>query len=202
MKKLTAWTLFLAIYLSFIGPVAVSAQAVGKARDIKMAEVEQGLKFTLSNGVEGAETREVKPSAVTDPISESEAGKLLGRLPEIKSDPDDQAEFAKRLGTLPAPKTGEKIPVKFPATESQAPSQYGDAKKALSVIRFSPEGEIPLAPDLSVTFSHPMVAVTSQEEAAKYAPVEMTPQVDGRWRWLGTRTLMFDTGIKEQLIPL
>lgn len=193
MKKLTAWTLFLAIYLSFIGPVAVSAQAVGKARDIKMAEVEQGLKFTLSNGVEGAETREVKPSAVTDPISESEAGKLLGRLPEIKSDPDDQAEFAKRLGTLPAPKTGEKIPVKFPATESQAPSQYGDAKKALSVIRFSPEGEIPLAPDLSVTFSHPMVAVTSQEEAAKYAPVEMTPQVDGRWRWLGTRTLMFDT---------
>jgi len=193
MKKLTAWTLFLAIYLSFIGPVAVSAQAVGKARDIKMAEVEQGLKFTLSNGIEGAETREVKPSAVTDPISESEAGKLLGRLPEIKSDPDDQAEFAKRLGTLPAPKTGEKIPVKFPATESQAPSQYGDAKKALSVIRFSPEGEIPLAPDLSVTFSHPMVAVTSQEEAAKNAPVEMTPQVDGRWRWLGTRTLMFDT---------
>jgi len=193
MKKLTAWTLFLAIYLSFIGPVAVSAQAVGKARDIRMAEVEQGLKFTLSNGIEGAETREVKPSAVTDPIGESEAGKLLGRLPEIKSDPDDQADFAKRLGTLPAPKTGEKIPVKFPATESQAPSQYGDSKQALSVIRFSPEGEIPLAPDLSVTFSHPMVAVTSQEEAAKYAPVEMIPQVEGRWRWLGTRTLMFDT---------
>ena len=38
-----------------------------------------------------------------------------------------------------------------------------------------------------------MVAVTSQEEAAKYAPVELTPQVEGRWRWLGTKTLMFDT---------
>jgi len=44
-----------------------------------------------------------------------------------------------------------------------------------------------------VTFSQPMVAVTSQEEAAKYAPVELSPQVEGRWRWLGTRTLMFDT---------
>ncbi len=61
------------------------------------------------------------------------------------------------------------------------------------MIRFSPEGEIPLAPDLSVTFSQPMVAVTSQDEAAKYAPVELTPQVEGRWRWLGTKTLMFDT---------
>jgi hypothetical protein len=38
-----------------------------------------------------------------------------------------------------------------------------------------------------------MVAVTSQEEAAKYAPVELTPNVEGRWRWLGTKTLMFDT---------
>ena len=39
-----------------------------------------------------------------------------------------------------------------------------------------------------------MVAVTSQEEAAAVSrPVELTPQVEGRWRWLGTKTLMFDT---------
>ena len=38
-----------------------------------------------------------------------------------------------------------------------------------------------------------MVAVTSQEEAAKVVPVELTPQVEGKWRWLGTKTLMFDT---------
>src|SRR5689334_19868569 len=38
-----------------------------------------------------------------------------------------------------------------------------------------------------------MVAVTSQEQAAQYTPVELTPQVEGRWRWLGTKTLMFDT---------
>ena len=66
-------------------------------------------------------------------------------------------------------------------------------KQALEVVRFSPEGEISLAPDLSVTFSQPMVAVTSQEQAAQIVPVELTPQAEGKWRWLGTKTLMFDT---------
>src|SRR5439155_922166 len=56
-----------------------------------------------------------------------------------------------------------------------------------------PEGEVKLAPDLNITFSQPMVAVTSQQQAAEYAPVELSPQVEGRWRWLGTKTLMFDT---------
>ena len=36
----------------------------------------------------------------------------------------------------------------------------------LEVTRFAPEGEVALAPNLSVTFSQPMVAVSSQEEAA------------------------------------
>jgi hypothetical protein len=44
---------------------------------------------------------------------------LLGRLPAIKSDPDDRPDFAKRVGTLPAPKTGNKIPVKFPAADQR-----------------------------------------------------------------------------------
>ena len=63
----------------------------------------------------------------------------------------------------------------------------------LEVIRFSPEGEVKLAPDLNVTFSQPMVAVTSQEQAAQTVPVQLSPSVEGKWRWLGTKTLMFDT---------
>ncbi len=187
--------LFLTIYFSWVVPFGLTAKAqiIGKAMEAQTKDRPIGLQYRLSEGAEGSETREVQPPAATDPLSESESGKLLGRLPAIKSDPDDQAEFAKRLGTLPAPKTGEKIPVKFPATDQQGPPQYGDAKHALEVVRFSPEGEVSLAPDLNVTFSQPMVAVTSQEEAAKYAPVELSPQVEGRWRWLGTRTLMFDT---------
>jgi alpha-2-macroglobulin len=116
----------------------------------------------------------------------------LKRLPEIKPDPSDQTEFAKRLGTLRAPKTGKQIPVKFPSNEDRGTPKINPGT-TLDVIRYSPEGEVSLAPDLNVTFSQPMVAVTSQEQAAQYAPVELSPQVEGRWRWLGTKTLMFDT---------
>lgn len=195
MRKITAWLLFLTTYLSFIAPFSLTAHAqiLGKTMEQKLQNTPPGLTFRLSEGTAGAETRVVQPPAKTDPISDGEAGKVLGRLPAIKSDPDDKAEFAKRIGTLPAPKTGNRINVKFPADEQRGTPKIDGAKTPLEVVRFSPEGEVPLAPDLSVTFSQPMVAVTSQEEAAKFAPVELTPNVEGRWRWLGTKTLMFDT---------
>ena len=151
-----------------------------------------GLQFRLSEGVEGAEKREKPPLAKTDPLSSDAAAGLLKRVPDIKTAGDDQSDFSKRIGTLPAPKTGNKVPVKFPAdVPRQAPGV--DTSGQLQVIRYSPEGEVALAPDLNITFSHPMVAVTSQEQAARFMPVELSPQVEGNWRWLGTKTLMFDT---------
>src|SRR5205085_5123680 len=82
---------------------------------------------------------------------------------------------------------------KFPSDDMRGTPKIDTNGQTLQVVRYSPQGEIPLAPDLSVTFSQPMVAVTSQEQATQYAPVELSPQVEGRWRWLGTKTLMFDT---------
>jgi hypothetical protein len=161
--------------------------------ELRLRDVPSGLKFRLSEGVEGAEKREKPPLASTDPLSQGDATSLLKRIPEIKPDKDDQTEFAKRAGTLPAPKTGNRIPVKFPSDDQRGTPKIDTSGQTLQVLRFSPEGEINLAPDLSVTFSRPMVAVTSQEQAAQYAPVELSPQVEGRWRWLGTKTLMFDT---------
>ena len=195
MKKLVSWVLLLTIYLGYIAPVylTANAQVIGKAMNEKMKDVPDGLKFRLSEGVEGAEARVKQQLAATDPLSENDTNGLLKRIPEIKTATDDKTEFAKRIGTLPAPKTGNKIPVKFPSDEQRAVLNVNPSTDALQVIRYSPEGEIPLAPDLSVTFSQPMVAVTSQEEAAKYMPVELSPQVEGNWRWLGTKTLMFDT---------
>lgn len=167
-------------------------QNVGKVMDNKLQNAPPGLTFRLSEGQQGSETRVVQPPAKSDAISAEQSAALMKRLPSIKSDPSDQAEFAKRIGTLPAPKTGNRIPVKFPADEDRGTPKVVPGT-SLEVIRFSPAGEVPLAPDLSVTFSQPMVAVTSQEEAAKYVPVELSPNVEGRWRWLGTKTLMFDT---------
>src|SRR5690606_6342263 len=109
--------LIVLLYSSMLVPFAMTtnAQVIGRARDIKMEQTESGLKFRLSEGVEGAETRAVPEPAKSDILSTEAAGKLLNRLSAIKSDPDDRAEFAKRIGTLPAPKAGDKLPVKFPA---------------------------------------------------------------------------------------
>lgn len=197
MKKLVAWLLLVGIYLNLIAPLVPTANAQkvsGKTTKTNMnVNLPDGLQFRLSEGEEGAETREKQPLAETNPLSDGDTNSLLKRIPEIKPETDDQKDFNKRLGTLPAPKTGKTIPVKFPASEQINPTNIDQAKLPLEVIRFSPEGEVPLAPDLNVTFSQPMVAVTSQEEAAKVVPVELTPQVEGKWRWLGTKTLMFDT---------
>ena len=195
MREYVSGLAMLSVVWSTLLPFApaANAQIIGKAMNDKLANRPPGLTFRLSEGVEGAEDREKQPLADSQPISESEAGSLLGRLPAIKTDPDDKAEFAKRIGTLPAPKTGNRIDVKFPSDEQRSQPNIESAKTPLEVVRFTPEGEVKLAPELTVTFSQPMVAVTSQEETAKYAPVELTPNVEGRWRWLGTKTLMFDT---------
>ncbi|HVE56057.1 MAG TPA: alpha-2-macroglobulin family protein [Pyrinomonadaceae bacterium] len=198
MRNLVSWVLLFGMYLNVISPFVISANAQktsGKTTTKTNMNVNlpEGLQFRLSEGEEGAETREKQTLAETKPLSQGDTDSLLKRIPEIKTDQDDQKDFNKRLGTLPAPKTGKTIPVKFPAPEQINPTNIDQAKIPLEVIRYSPEGEVPLAPDLNVTFSQPMVAVTSQEEAAKVVPVELTPQVEGKWRWLGTKTLMFDT---------
>ena len=187
--------LLFAIYISSFAPFALTAngQTIGKAFDTKMKDVPPGLQFHLSEGAEGAETRVKETLPPTDPLSASDAQSLLKRIPEIKPDADDQTDFAKRIGTLPAPKTGKMIPVKFPSDDGRGTPKIDTSNQILQVIRHSPDGEVKLAPDLHITFSQPMVAVTSQEHAAEYAPVELSPQVEGRWRWLGTKTLMFDT---------
>ena len=196
MKKLytlISLVLLCSIYLGMLAPFAARAQKISvRTNQTKMNEqLPNGFQFSLSEGVEGAENREKTPSAKGEILSEAETSGLLKRVPPIKSEADDQTDFAKRAGTLPAPKNGKMIPVKFPSDEERGTPKI-NVGDTLEVLRFSPEGEIELAPDLSVTFSQPMVAVTGQTEAAQTVPVQISPQPEGRWRWLGTKTLMFD----------
>jgi uncharacterized protein YfaS (alpha-2-macroglobulin family) len=197
MRKTTSFLLICVIYIGMFSPLVMrlNAQKVsGKTVQTNMnVDLPYGLQFRLSEGAEGADKREKTPPVKGDALSENETGSLLKRLPQIKTDADDQTDFAKRSGTLPAPKTGNKIPVKFPSDEQRNLPVNDASKQALEVVRFSPEGEIKLAPDLTLTFSQPMVAVTSQQQAAQTVPVQISPMPEGNWRWLGTKTLMFDT---------
>lgn len=195
-KALISFILVVSIYLGGLSPMVLNLQAQttrGKTTQTMNPTPQNGLKFRLSEGVEGAENRTVTPPASGDPLSQSDTENLLKRIPPPKVQDDDQKDFAKREGSLPPPKTGKKIEQKFPADNQQGAPNVDQSGRSLEVLRYSPEGDVPLAPDLNVTFSQPMVAVTSQQEAANVVPVQLSPMPQGKWRWLGTKTIMFDT---------
>jgi len=150
-----------------------------------------GLQLKLIEGVPIEERSEPIASVPEVRLSDSETETVLRRLQPIKIDADDQQDFALRDRSLPPPRAGTTIQASFPPLETvpSEPVSMGP----LEVLRYSPDGDVPLASQLSATFSQPMVAVTSHDEAiAKGLPVTLKPQPPGKWRWVGTRTLLFE----------
>jgi uncharacterized protein YfaS (alpha-2-macroglobulin family) len=156
---------------------------------------ESGLRFRLSEAPEQSETRATNTVAFATVLSGPETESILQRLPPIKEEVTDQATFALREKSLPPPRTGRTIEQAFPPPVSLAlPDERSSGP--LEVVRFSPEGDVPIAPSLSVTFSQPMVAVSSQEEAAQSVPARITPEPKGVWRWIGSKTLLFEPDVR------
>jgi uncharacterized protein YfaS (alpha-2-macroglobulin family) len=148
----------------------------------------KGLSFALAGGEErAAATRLARPPAQRLPEAEAEA--LLRRLPALAAAPG--AGFALRESSLPPPRTGATVRDPFPPPAvAEVPNVEASP---LTVLRRAPEGEVPLAPSLQVTFSRPMVSITSHDELAQGPlPVRLTPEPPGRWRWAGARTLLFE----------
>ncbi len=159
------------------------------SRSVDQDATSEGLQIRLSEGVEQPEPRSATQPAAATELSQSETENILKRLPPMTEDASDAQKFALREGSLPPPRTGNTIDVSFPAPATAANETVTSGP--LEVLRYSPEGSVPLAPELSITFSQPMVALTSQEEASTNVPVKLSPQPPGRWRWLGTKTLIF-----------
>jgi alpha-2-macroglobulin len=151
-----------------------------------------GLIFRLSEGKAEEQQRPQISAPPAEPISDEAAQNLLKRLPPIKTEADDEKDFALRDRSLPPPRTGQTVSEAFPPSDrATAPDQSSSGP--LEIRRFAPEGEVPIAPHLSVTFSQPMVPVTSNSDLAGQAvPVKLSPQPKGRWRWIGTKTLLFE----------
>ncbi len=148
-----------------------------------------GLIFQLSEGgaPEGAEPP--NPTAQTRPLSQAEAEAVLKRLPPFKV-PGQTTDFAMREKSQPPPRTGQTIQQPFPPP--QKPDVPAVPPRDLQVLRKSPEGDVPVAPQLSVTFNQPMVAITSHDDLKNELPVKLTPQPPGNWRWVGSQTILFD----------
>lgn len=152
----------------------------------------RGLRIRLSESrptpTPAAAAAPTPPASKALPANVTQA--LLARLGALKRAVTDASTFAVRERSLPPPRPGKTVKEPFPARSQTAPPAPTAAK--LEILRFAPDGEVEQAPHLSVTFSQPMVALTSQEEAAQTVPVKLSPQPPGQWRWIGTQTLLFE----------
>lgn len=170
------------------GPDAGDADVGGD--DAAIAEKEPGLEFTLSEGRPQAEGGERVQVAAATPLGAKEVAALLARLPQLDKEAGDEQAFALRPASQPPPKTGATVLASFPGPPQPRPPSVSAGE--LKVLRHQPDGEVPIAADFSITFSQPMVAVTSRGElAASEVPVKLSPQPPGQWVWVGTKTLVF-----------
>jgi uncharacterized protein YfaS (alpha-2-macroglobulin family) len=158
--------------------------------DGEIAKDEGGLEFKLSEGRPAAEVVDRARVAKAESLGQREVTALLARLPALQTDKEDIKAFALRAASQPPPKTGTTVLASFPGPARGGPPIIKQG--AVEVLRHSPDGEVPIAADFSITFSQPMVAVTSRGElAAAEVPVTMSPQPPGQWVWVGTKTLVF-----------
>jgi uncharacterized protein YfaS (alpha-2-macroglobulin family) len=151
-----------------------------------------GLQITLSEGTEEPTAVEQPPLAPAEPLAADTLQTLLDRLPPLVITTTDQVDFRLPEAVLPPPRPGATVTETFPATTTVAtPSEVTTGP--LEVLRYAPEGEIPIAPFLSVTFNQPMVPLTTLAAlSAADVPVTISPAISGTWKWLGTKTLTFE----------
>lgn len=150
-----------------------------------------GLGFRISNADEEADSAEERKLAPATPLGKEDAKRLVARLPDLPRDADDEKAFSLRDKSIPAPRAGKTVSEAFPPPPGP-PTTNVPPKGPLTVERHEPEGKVEIAPHVTVTFSQPMVPVTSVDDLVKdKPPVTLTPQPEGKWRWLGTRTLLF-----------
>ena len=84
-------------------------------------------------------------------------------------------------------------PPKVVATRQLAPSAGGAdgaAAPPFAVAFATPEGEHDVATELTVTWNRPMRALDLAGDEAP-PPVHLTPDVPGRWQWVGTQAVTF-----------
>lgn len=148
----------------------------------------------LSEGSPDDEADAVDPVPVVagEPLDQATVASILERLPAWTPDPDDQVDFNRPPDTLPPPRPGETIESTFPATlDTDPPDEVPSGP--LEVLRFQPEGDVAIAPTVSVTFNQPMVPLATLDQSDELpVPVIMSPETPGRWEWIGTRTIRFE----------
>ncbi len=197
MHRATWWVLALALLV--VGcpgapppkpPPKSAPRAAAPPEKVVWRESKSGLGFRLSNAEpeRADQARLARPT----PLGAKDAAALMARLPPFKQ-AAERKTVALRAKSIPPPRPGETVKTAFPPPASAGPPPAATTARELALLRHAPEGDVAVAPNLSITFSEPMVPVTSHGELAKGdVPVRLSPEPPGKWRWVGSQTLFFE----------
>ncbi len=125
---------------------------------------------------------------------------VIDRLPPFKGG-KDSVPFKRPTESIPRPRVGSTIDKPFGGVVKPPVQPTPDGP--LQVLRYQPTGDVDLAADLTVTFNHPMVPLGTLAQLDQAAvPVKVKPAMNGRWRWIGTRTLRFEFEGNVDRLPM
>lgn len=150
--------------------------------------IERGIQIRLASADPNAIGSDQERNVAGTPMESKAIEALLKRATPLEGVDGDRQTFKRPAETLSPPDL-DLVEVAAPSADLSAPAV---PKGPVTVLRYGPEGDVPVAPKVMVTFDRPMVAVSSVEVTQETVPVTLDPEVEGQWRWLGTRTLVFE----------
>ena len=157
------------------------------------------LGLRLSEGSRSVVESETLQVVDGTPLGDADVSAVLGRLPEWQVPDTDVVDFNRPVESLRPPVVGDTLDAPFPPAPDAPSVPDAVASGPLEVVRYQPEGDVDLAPFIAVTFNEPMVELATLDQLDQLdVPIEVTPDIadtagiDGRWRWIGTRTLRFE----------
>jgi uncharacterized protein YfaS (alpha-2-macroglobulin family) len=159
---------------------------------LALAAPGEPLSVQLSAGTAETSTEAVPIKVVEgERLDDTVVASIFDRLPEWLQPDEDRLDFNRPAETLRPPLVGDTIDVPFPLGGDDAPPTVPTGP--LEVLRYQPEGAVDVAPFISITFNQPMVPLATIEQLDTLeVPVTVTPELPGRWQWIGTRTLRFE----------
>ncbi|MCU1397442.1 MAG: hypothetical protein JWN62_551, partial [Acidimicrobiales bacterium] len=126
------------------------------------------------------------------PIDDAGLQAVIARLPDWTAGQAPTTTFNWPTQSRPVPQVGATVPVAFPAPVTEPPAPPVSSGP-LHVLRSQPNGDVQIAPFVSITFDEPMVPIATVGQLADAdVPATISPAVPGHWQWIGTQTLRFD----------
>jgi alpha-2-macroglobulin len=184
-------TLLLSLACKNPGSPGLRSGAPGQPTDLERTPTP--FEIVLSDG-QPVDAAAVKNKTVEGkPLADDEVTKLLKMFKEPLPQPKDRPDFLKRPGSLPPPRAATPKEMPFPPKGAGSPPPTVKVEQ-LEVLSLAPEGAVDHSARVSISFNSPMIAVSdpSNFEGGDPLGITLEPRPEGKWRWLGTQTIIFE----------